>query len=174
MQLETVKSLTRQEQFVALYERSFPKVAALVRRSGGSFDDAKDVFQDALIVLYEQQGDRAIENESAYVAGIARHLWLKKLRERSSLLRLDEVHPDVPEATAPQVSASLLRFVERSGKRCLELLKSFYYDRTNMQELAEQFGFSGERSATAQKYKCLEKVRNAVQQRNFTKTDFYE
>jgi hypothetical protein len=56
----------------------------------------------------------------------------------------------------------------------MELLKSFYYDGLPMKEIAVNFKFSGERSATAQKFKCLEKVREAVKKQSLQKTDFYE
>ena len=42
------------------------------------------------------------------------------------------------------------------------MLQAVYYFKYSMQELAEEFGFRSVRSATVQKYKCLEKVRNEV------------
>jgi len=43
-----------------------------------------------------------------------------------------------------------------------------------MKDVSEKFGFSGERSATAQKFKCLEKIRSVVKQKSLSKEDFYE
>ncbi|WP_246230140.1 RNA polymerase sigma factor [Mucilaginibacter humi] len=37
----------RQQLFINLYKKAFPIVAKYVSRMGGSFDEAKDVFQDA-------------------------------------------------------------------------------------------------------------------------------
>jgi predicted DNA-binding protein YlxM (UPF0122 family) len=81
---------------------------------------------------------------------------------------------DVPEEQSePQAQHDrLLHFLERSGKQCMELLTAFYYDKLSMQRIAARFGFSGERSATVQKYKCLEKVRTAVHQKNMQYDDF--
>lgn len=44
----------------------------------------------------------------------------------------------------------------------MQLLIAFYYDGLSMQDMARRFGFSGTRSATVQKHKCLEKVRAEV------------
>jgi len=44
----------------------------------------------------------------------------------------------------------------------MDLLQAFYYFKTPMREIAEEFGYRSERSATVQKYKCLEKVRDTV------------
>jgi hypothetical protein len=43
-----------------------------------------------------------------------------------------------------------------------------------MVKVAQLFGFSGERSATVQKYKCIEKVRETVKQKALTYEDFLE
>jgi len=46
--------------FEALYERAFPLVAKFVSNMNGSFQDAKDIFHDALIIFYEKQVANAI------------------------------------------------------------------------------------------------------------------
>lgn len=167
---------TREELFISLYQSVFPGVASFIRKRGGNLDEAKDIFQDALLIYYEKTQEPGFGTESsedAYLAGICKHLWYRKHRDQSTEIPLDEQMSLSPEQE-PEVSKRLLRFVELSGKKCLELLKAFYYDKLNMKELSGRFGFSGERSATVQKYKCLEKVRNEIQQRSLTKGDFYE
>jgi hypothetical protein len=56
----------------------------------------------------------------------------------------------------------------------MELLQAFYYDKLPMNTIAGLFGFGGERSATVQKYKCLEKVRDIVKDKSLTYEDFLE
>jgi hypothetical protein len=56
----------------------------------------------------------------------------------------------------------------------MDLLRSFYYDHLPLADAAILFGFSGVRSATAQKYKCLEKVRETVKQNALAYEDFVE
>ena len=75
------------------------------------------------------------------------------------------------EALMPSTSR-LLRYLEAAGKKCMDMLQAFYYDKQNMREIAEQFGLSGERSATVQKHKCLEKVRDKVKEKALTYEDF--
>jgi hypothetical protein len=43
-----------------------------------------------------------------------------------------------------------------------------------MKELADLFGYAGERSATVQKYKCIEKVRETVKEQSLAYEDFIE
>jgi len=86
------------------------------------------------------------------------------VRARGATVALPEAF-DVaePEDTDMEEMEQSLRYsLVRSGKKCLELLKAFYYDHCSMQDIANRFGFNGTRSATVQKYKCLEKVRNEI------------
>ncbi|HBW79380.1 MAG TPA: hypothetical protein DEF78_02660, partial [Sphingobacterium sp.] len=48
------RTIDRQLLFMNLYKSTFPIVAKYVSRMGGNLDEAKDVFQDALLVYYEK------------------------------------------------------------------------------------------------------------------------
>ena len=48
----------------------------------------------------------------------------------------------------------------------MDILQAFYYQHMPLQEIAEEFGFANARSATVQKHKCLEKVREQVKEKN--------
>jgi len=175
MVIEKIK--TNETLFIDLYKSAFPPVSSFVHKMGGDFEEAKDIFQDALVIYYEKTRTQAFNEEHSsahYITGIARHLWYKKYRETKSNTSLNNMTDLKAEEEEPNVSENLLRFVEASGKKCMELLKAFYYEKLNMKELSTKFGFSGERSATTQKYKCLEKVRNGIKERSLTKEDFYE
>jgi DNA-directed RNA polymerase specialized sigma24 family protein len=167
----------RQELFIALYQKVFPAVAKYVSRCGGSFDEAKDVFQDALLSYYEKTASTGLtinNSDGAYIYGTARYLWLKRYKEGSQTSPLNEaqVANSAPEIVPIPDEHKLLRFLETAGKRCMELLRSFYYDKLPMTEVAATFGFSGVHSATVQKYKCIEKVRESVKQNALTYEDF--
>lgn len=173
---EKTEPTTREDLFIGIYQRVFPNVVSFIRKMGGSLDEAQDIFQDALIIYYEKNlllGNKA-DNETQYITGISRHLWFRKYNKDRLFLTMPELWEPPSEKEEAKVSEKLLHFVERSGKKCLELLTAFYYDKLNMRELAEKFGFSGERSATTQKFKCLEKVREGIKNRSLSKEDFYE
>jgi DNA-directed RNA polymerase specialized sigma24 family protein len=165
----------REVLFINLYKQAFPAVAKYVSKMGGTFDEAKDVFHDALVIYCEKTTTAsALKNDTAYLVGIAKHLWLKRYRENSNNMPLDDwdlgfdVQEDHPSAKR------LFRFLETSGKKCMELLKSFYYDQLPLTDIAAVFGYSGVRSATVQKYKCLEKVRETIKQKALQYEDFME
>jgi len=101
-------------------------------------------------------------------------LWIKRYRENSLNIPLDGIDINLEDDGANPSGHRLMYFLETAGKKCMELLKSFYYDQLPLSDIAEQFGFSGTRSATVQKYKCLEKVRETIKQKALAYEDFME
>ncbi|WP_207425357.1 RNA polymerase sigma factor [Pedobacter sp. SYSU D00535] len=162
-----------------MYKRAFPALAKFIAKRGGSFEQARDVFHDALVIWYEKLEGRpnwSTEEDLKYLMGIAKNLWYREFSAEQAKQPLPETESWMLEAEESErpSDSSLLAVLEASGKRCLELLKSFYYDKLTMTELAETFGFKTERSATVQKYKCLEKVRQTVKDKSLKYEDFLE
>jgi len=169
---------TREQLFITLYKKAFPATAKYISKMGGSFDEAKDVFQDALVIYYEKIVSEQIAahtNEKAYLLGIAKHLWLQKYREDRPNVPFDSagMEPVIEETTSP-AAEKLMHYLETAGQKCMEILKAFYYDSLPVKQLADLFGYASTRSATVQKYKCLEKVRDTVKQKSLTYEDFLE
>lgn len=166
----------RETLFISLYKSIFPTVAKYVSKMGGSFEEAKDVFQDALVIYYEKTASGTISlktNEKAYLMGIAKHLWFRKYNADNKHIPLDGFDVEVEEDAQPS-DHKILTFLQTAGKKCMDLLKSFYYDQLPLSDAANLFGFSGVRSVTVQKYKCLEKVRETIKEKSLTYEDFLD
>lgn len=170
----------REKNFEHLYEEVFPVVADIVSKQGGSFHDAKDIFQDALIIFYEKNvnGELNVKlSDEAYIVGIAKHLWIKKFKSKYRLLSLDFLEKEI---RLPQdyfeieimKTNRLLHLLEVAGKKCIELLRSIYYDKLSMNEVSQVHGFSNPHSASVQKYKCIEKIKVIVEQKSLNYEDF--
>jgi DNA-directed RNA polymerase specialized sigma24 family protein len=167
----------REQAFISLYKKAFPAAARYVSKMGGSFDDAKDIFQDALVIWYEKSVSTVSPvqtNEQAYLLGIVKHLWAKKFRENTLHTSLDAQWDIVNEDDQRPSQNKLMHYLETAGQKCMELLKAFYYDNLPVKSIAGLFGYSGERSATVQKYKCMEKVRETIKEKHLAYEDFVE
>lgn len=166
----------RETFFMALYKKAFSPVAHYVARMGGSLEEAQDIFQDTLVVYYEKVTSAQAEiivNEKAYVLGIAKKMWLQRYKASTKNQPLNdfdtEVLPDEQLATG-----KILYYLETAGKKCMELLKAYYYDRLQVNNVTALFGYSSAHSATVAKYKCLEKVRETIKQKSLNYADFIE
>jgi hypothetical protein len=163
-----------------LYETAFPIVAKFISKMGGSFDDAKDIFHDALVIYYELKNENKLRlhsTEEAYILGIAKHLWVRKFNASIPLISFSasESQIQLPDDYVPTVNQSrLLRYLENAGKKCMDLLRAFYFQKNGLRLMAKNLNYSGEHSLSAQKYKCLEKVRNVVKEKSLTYDDFLE
>src|SRR6185312_16771970 len=104
----------REMLFIALYKSAFPTVARYVSKMGGTFDEAKDIFQDALVIYYEKSVECSFElktNEKAYILGIAKHLWFKQHRDNSKLTPINGLDVE-SEETAQASDKKILNFLQ--------------------------------------------------------------
>ncbi|WP_173808976.1 RNA polymerase sigma factor [Hymenobacter caeli] len=160
---DRTRALTR------LYQRTFPAVRRHVLRRGGTDQDAQDVFHDALVVFYEKVVGETLALTAApgtYLVAVCRHLWLRELDRRARHPRADlaaaadcPAEPAAEEATEP---LPVLAYVEQLGEKCRNILLAFYYFRQPLAQIAATHAYRSVRSATVQKFKCLERLRNAV------------
>lgn len=140
-----------------------PSVKKYVVSNNGSTDDAKDIFQDALVILYKNVQDKNFALTvplATYMLGIVKNLWLQELRRRNK----------IPVAVEQTEIAEVIITEERNfdiakaafnllGERCRKLLIMFYFKKKSYKELASFLGFGDERTAKNQKYRCLQKAK---------------
>ena len=176
--LLTSATQEREVLFIRLYQQAFPLVAKYISQRGGTLEEAKDVFHDALIIYYERvvvKGFVPDTSDQAYLMGIAKYRWIRQCQQQTPQQELkpdDEGWDLLDETASTPSSEKVLRFLAVAGRKCMDLLRAFYYDQQGLPEIAKTFGFSGVRSATVQKYKCLEKVRDTVKEKSLTYEDF--
>jgi|UPI000591AABE RNA polymerase sigma factor (sigma-70 family) len=164
----------REEAFRQLYDCCYPQVLRLVKLHGGQAAEARDVFHDALIILYEKHLSGQLDfsgSPTAYLVGIAKHLWRRQSGKRGRQIPFSHFERGleayaVPIADQPEKPRlRLFKFLTVAGRRCLDILQAFYYQQTPLPKIAEEFGFSNTRSATVQKHKCLKKIQTAIQEK---------
>jgi DNA-directed RNA polymerase specialized sigma24 family protein len=166
----------RETFFLALYKKAFPGVARYIAGMGGSLEEAQDIFQDALVIYYEKVISTPVEiivSEKSYLLGIAKNLWLQRYKASSKNQSLNDFDTEAVPDKQPATD-KILHYLEKAGKKCMELLQACYYDRLPPGDIATRFGYSGTHSASVAKYKCLEKVRETVKQNSLHYADFIE
>ncbi len=167
---------TADQLFERIYEPGFVQVARFISKNGGTFEDAKDIFHDALVIYYEKGRVRqSLPSEVNYITGISRHLWFHKVKKEVRKVKLEENSNELTTPLEPTLNDSkLLDLLERTGKRCLDLLVSFYIEKVSLVNISALWNFSSEHSAAVQKYKCIEKVREVVKHHSISYEDFFE
>ena len=157
--------ITDQDNLVDVYRNSFPAAALVVKRLGGTLEEAKDAFHDALLIYMERlaAGKLNIQTSAkAYLIGITKIVWLHSKNQHFTALPKDVENFIVEEDEENEEEKNVLDYLVIAGQKCMEMLKAFYYDNISLQQIARRFGFNGTRSATVQKHKCIEKIRTVV------------
>ena len=158
-----------------VYEPGFYAVARFISKRGGTLDDARDIFQDAFVILYERhQRGIDIDSPARYITGIAKHLWYKELESRKKAVYLADSLDVESEETKSLHDTKLLAFLTHAGKRCFELLEAFYFRQVGLRSITKAFGFGSDHSTSVQKYKCLEKLRSELKSKSLHYEDFIE
>lgn len=177
---EVVRTTSGNYAIEEIYEQVFPAVAKIISSTGGSFEDAKDIFHDALVIFLEKKSENlanAITSDGAYIVGISKHLWIRKHRKHRDRISLNNMENEIaiPADYFPATNHKrLLGFLKIVGVRCLDLLRAFYFRQSSIKEIVKDLGYLNEHSASVQKYKCLEKLRNTVIEKSLTYDDFTE
>jgi len=153
-----------------IYRENYNMVQVLIINNNGSSDDAKDVFQEAMIVLYEKVRSGSFELNcqiKTYVYSVCRRLWLKRLQQLNrfspAVENLDstvQVEEEIEEHEKRQTEFEMMdKAIGSLGEPCKSLLEAYYLQKKNMQEIAANFGYTNADNAKNQKYKCLMRLK---------------
>ena len=157
----------------SIYKKHYPVIAKMVLNNNGTEQEAKDVFQETVLVLYHhvKRGEFTLTCAlQTYLYSVARRLWLKQLHKKNGLSKLDERFyegEDVAEAKSDleiyeerdQNISRMKDSMGQLGEPCKALLEDFYTRHLSMDEIAEKFGYTNADNAKNQKYKCLQRLK---------------
>ncbi|MBC7862105.1 MAG: sigma-70 family RNA polymerase sigma factor [Bacteroidia bacterium] len=144
-----------------------------VKGSGGTKEEADDIFQEALIVFCRKVSKPDFVLSAAvntYLLAIAKYMWMdarrkKNKAEKVDLVNIENVGEEIEAENQEIKSLDLAtEAIKNLGERCLELLENFYFRKMSMKEIAEKMKFSSEKITKNQKYKCLERAREKLRQ----------
>ncbi|MDQ6814624.1 MAG: RNA polymerase sigma factor [Bacteroidota bacterium] len=149
-----------------IYKNNFSMVQSFVLNNNGTYDDARDIFQEAMIVLYENAKTESFVltcQIKTYVYSICRRLWLKRLQQLnryvSQVESLEEtvaVEEDLEYHEKRNADFAIMeRALGSLGEPCKSLLEAYYMQKKDMTNIAASFGYTNADNAKNQKYKCL-------------------
>ena len=158
------------EAVEAIYKSNFSLVQSFVLNNNGSYDDARDIFQEAMIVLYENAKSDSFVltcKITTYVYSVCRRLWLKRLQQlnrfSTKVENLEEIVPVEDDLEIHEKRNEDFLIMEKAmgnlGEPCKSLLEAYYLQKKDMTEIAELFGYTNADNAKNQKYKCLVRLK---------------
>lgn len=168
---ELLAALRRSDSsaFRKVYVVHFNMVRYFILKNNGSEEDAHDIFQEAMVVLFEQLTAGKFELTSSlktWLYAVCRNKWMKQLEKQKRNVRMtdfesadDVLLPD-EIADENEKMVVLRKSLARLGVGCRKLLLLFYYFKKSMEEIATELNYTNADNAKSQKYKCLQKLKS--------------
>jgi len=154
----------------SIYKDNYNMIQAFILNNNGSYDDARDIFQEAMITLYEKAKSESFVltcQIKTYVYSVCRRLWLKRLQQLGRYITADEnleetvqVEDDLEIHEKRNAEFAIMeRALGSLGEPCKSLLEAYYIQKKGMTEIAGEFGYTNADNAKNQKYKCLMRLK---------------
>jgi RNA polymerase sigma factor (sigma-70 family) len=153
-----------------LYRKHYAMAVHLVCSNSGTEQEAKDIYQEAVIAFYERV--REIDfvltcKIKTYLYAVCRRLWLKRLAEKKRTSA-----PIAEAETFVGIEDEMIMMEEREdrfgrmgealsslGEPCRTIIEDFYIRDLSMEMISDKFGYTNADNAKNQKYKCLQRLK---------------
>lgn len=156
-----------------IYKKYFPIVRFFVIKNSGTDEDAKDVFQEAIILIYKKLKDESLDLNCAfktYLYSVCRILWLRQLEKKKVrnevvtdnqvFVQLDE---DIEELVAEQEQFRIYqKHFQLLHKDCQEILQLFL-KKVPLKEIAQKMNIKSDKYLKKRKYACKEALIKRIQ-----------
>ncbi len=134
--------------------------------------DLKDIYQDAVIVVYEnaQKGklDTLEAKLSTYLFSVGKYMIFRKLKAKNQLYS-----DEFPDETADfsewdfdedenEETLKLRDAFLKLGNQCKEVLKLFYYEEKSLNEIMQILNYSSKDVLKSQKSRCLKHLKDLM------------
>jgi RNA polymerase sigma factor (sigma-70 family) len=176
---QILKGILRHDNLILqyVYKQYYYNINYFIRKNQGSEDDASDIFQEAIIIIYRKikENDLIFEKSSfkGYLFSVCRFLWLKQLEKRR--IEKEKLNDSLPyqEDLYDDNLNELVEKNERYGlyqkhfgtlsTDCQKLLQLFF-EKVSLKEIAKVMGYKSEKYAKKRKFKCKELLISRIKQ----------
>ncbi|MGD1848277.1 MAG: RNA polymerase sigma factor [Salibacteraceae bacterium] len=174
----------RELQF--LYDTTQKKIRAYILRNNGSISEAQDIFQDAVVALFQKVLKREFDLQKSidgFLFSVARNAWITRAKRINRTVnngiamasqKMANQDHYLNQTIDKEHREKVLQLLDRIGERCKELLTYSVFYRMPMEEIAHRMGFSGANAAKSQNYKCKQKLIRLVNDHQHLKTTLFK
>lgn len=160
-----------QKKFIEiLYKENFPSISHWIKKNSGSEKDAEDLFQDALVVVYQKAKDPEFALNcklSTFIFGVVKKMWLHKLRTKDRYLATDFTLTETFSSSNQAIIDHLIEEHEidilykskfkKLTDECRSIL-SLFFNGSSMSQVMESMGFQTENMTRKKKFRCKEEL----------------
>jgi RNA polymerase sigma factor (sigma-70 family) len=159
-----------------LYKKYYKMMTNLVIKNNGTEQEAKDVYQDALVVFWQKaaSGNLVLTSKiSTFLYSICLNLWRKELERKSRLVHDEKDGAHFSNHEQEEKAKIVHECINQMGDTCRKILSYHYFDGLSMTDIAEKLGYANTDTAKTKKYKCKQKLYELVKSK-YSKSDFLD
>jgi len=156
-----------------LYSTCYPKVRIYVLSKGGNNEEAKDIFQDSIIVFYQNVKAKKFEQKakiSTYLITLARNMWINRKKRLAKIDTLENLESKSQTDSLPidqlietERNEFVMELLQELGDDCRKILTLSIFKKLSMKKISEIMEYQNEQVARNKKSKCLKYLKNALQ-----------
>lgn len=166
-----VKAIRNGEEsaFRFIYSEYYDSVSHFICRNGGQEEDARDIFQEAVMSVWHNIKEERYESKGhfkTYLIQVCKFKWYDKLKsgsaQKTELSWNIQDGPDSREKEEIEEREDKLRelmgYYNQIDEKCRNLLKLYYFEKKSFKQVADIIGVTPQ-SAKNQKYRCINKIK---------------
>lgn len=165
--MQCIRSGKNEPVLSYLYETTLRKVKQYIVKNGGDTEQAKDIFQDAVIVLFNQVRKNKFDERfpiDAFVHTVAKNLWINSIRKHKRIenhedmsifgTMTDEKDDFLEDLITREKSAAVSRLFGKLNEKCRQILHYYNHEGWSMKQISEKLGYTNENVAKSSHYRC--------------------
>ncbi|QOI98359.1 MAG: sigma-70 family RNA polymerase sigma factor [Flammeovirgaceae bacterium] len=159
-----------------LYKKYYRMMTKLVITNSGTEEEARDIYQEALVVFWQKavSGKLVLTSKmSTFIYSICQNLWRKELDRKKRLSSEEKDLPVTLDTETEERNKIIARCIDQLGDTCKKVLMYYYFDEMSMQEIADKLGFANTDTAKTKKYKCKQKLDELIKAQ-YSEMDFLD
>jgi RNA polymerase sigma factor (sigma-70 family) len=159
-----------------LYKKNYKMMTKLVISNSGSDDEAKDVYQDALIIFWQKAIDKDFvlsSKISTFLYSVCQNLWRKELDRKSKLSSEEKDGEEINDIDKRERIEIINQCINELGDTCKKILTYYYFDNLSMNDIAKKLGFANADTAKTKKYKCKKELDEFIKSK-YKASDFLD
>jgi len=162
--IECIRTGKNNEALKYLYKDPLRKIRKFILMNSGTLDDADDVFQDAVIVLFQYVKTDKYKDEyelDGFLFRVAKNAWIDIARKKQKVIKASFIGFDISDES--DYLKDIIRNEElntfhmlfnKLEDNCKKILSYVVFDKKSMKEISELMGLKDEKVAKNQHYRC--------------------
>jgi|DewCreStandDraft_4_1066084.scaffolds.fasta_scaffold92582_2 RNA polymerase sigma factor (sigma-70 family) len=154
-----------------IYERNYRIIENLVLSNGGTKDEAADVFQESMLIVYNKIRDNQLTLTAyfdTYLYGVCKLVWKALLRKKNSYIPAEQVSErvmsdeDVQWNMVQNEKHQLVwHYFSKLTADCQKVIRLFFEGKS-IREITEIMHYSSEQHTKNRRLRCKERLINII------------